>query len=1718
MTSDAPELQPVPNVSGAPPVDTEQPQRISPPAISSPGGSSGDGQPVSAGADRMGTPAAAAPSEPEKEGLLKTVLKAASALTPKRLPEEMALEEAEKRAESFAKEALRASQAAIAARERARQAAEEAAQEARRAVEAAQAAQAALKEVHAARLAVAARRAADRAAARAAEEAAREAAETAAREAAARAAELAAQQEAAREAAQRAAELAALEAAQRAARQQAELAAQEAALRAAQEAAQEASRQAALEAAQRAAREAEAARRAEADRIARAIRAAKAAKAARTAKAARLAQRAAERTGLEYRRPKRLNLKVAIGVPVTVAVLTIAVVVVHAFQVTRTAELMLAKAEQAAQQGNKEEAIRFYTHYVNYAPKDYPAFSKLALLVADRVRATSPPRQLLEAFNVLERAAQQDPENMEVLRRLADVCQRIGRWQQAANHWQRILERFPKDSEVGLRLGQCQIQMEKYREAIATFEHVIARDPEFLPAYVALADLLREKLQDQDRADSWINQMVARNPKSLKALVERAKYFHRSKQLNAATEDIRRALEMAAQKPDILVEVLVTAAEFAIDNKAYEEASEYLDRAQALYPDHEAVQRTRMVLNLSLGKTAEVLEPLEKRIREQQSSDAMDLLTVADLHLKNGDLKKARETIKKMKEAGFREEILEFFEARAEVAEGNWRKATFMLERLRPKVAGWPEFLTHVDLFLGACYEQLRLPDRQLILYRGLLDRNPTLQPAQAGYAVALFRLGKLDEAAKEFAALEKSMGDEFLQTPALRNALFQLIVARTLQQPEKARDWSELEKYVERLSKVEGVDAAQLALMQAELLSRKGDNAKAQQLVQAQLEKYPKDVGLWTAAVKLAAMLQTPQEALRLAQQARSTCGDDVTLRLTMAELALQLPPEEAAKQLQTLGAGAEQFSEFEKVRLWRGLGACWYRLGERQKAYQHWLQVAQSPLRDPQIFLVLFELAREGEDQTRMTEALKMVHEYLGSQSTEAAYCEASLLVWRAQRGQVDKKALIDAKQRLREAGLARPGWHEIPRLEAEIALLENKPDDAITLLRKAADLGPLSPVHAGQLVQLLFGWGRYEEAREVIQRLGPAAQSFLFLKRIEAEINLRLGDFPQALAKAAEAVQNSTNPGDFLWYGELLARNRRFEEALQQFRKAVQLDPKIPQGWIALVAVLMETNQKEEALRTIRQAQASLPEDEVPLALAQCYHLVGDLSQAEQYYLSALQQAPENLGVLRAVARFYMFTGQSEEAKRYLVQVLTLAGRDPEKHRLELTEGRRWLARVLAAEGDWRQVRQALALLDRNAEAGTLPVEDLKLTAAILASRSDRASRLKAIELLEKIRSEHQQSFTPQDSYTLAQLYEQTNQWVQAQGIMRELVLKNPKEPQFLAGYLQMMLKHDTPLNAVEVNLSKLEQLAPDAPITKILRARVLLKKGQTNEAVGLLRSVLPAQLRPEHARTLAQLAAVLEEGGQIEAAKQLLQQYAEQQPSVQFVLANFLGKHGTWQEAIGCVEKVLPQSPPAAVLPVVISILTEQRKKGPLPPEVFQKVRPWFVQAAEEAPGSKIIQLQLASLADLQEDYAEQIRIYREFLRREDVRDREKAIVWNNLAFLLAAEGKQPDEALRLIDQAIEIMGPVPELLDTRGIALLAAGKPQEALDALTQAIQDAPSGVMYFHRALVHQALKDMRSAAADLQRAHENYQLTYDQVPKIERNAYNKLLAALKSP
>ena len=78
-----------------------------------------------------------------------------------------------------------------------------------------------------------------------------------------------------------------------------------------------------------------------------------------------------------------------------------------------------------------------------------------------------------------------------------------------------------------------------------------------------------------------------------------------------------------------------------------------------------------------------------------------------------------------------------------------------------------------------------------------------------------------------------------------------------------------------------------------------------------------------------------------------------------------------------------------------------------------------------------------------------------------------------------------------------------------------------------------------------------------------------------------------------------------------------------------------------------------------------------------------------------------------------------------------------------------------------------------------------------------------------------------------------------------------------------------------------------------------------------------------------------------------------------------------------------------------------------------------------------------------------------------------------------------------------------------------MAHLALGKPKEAINDLREAIKDSPSGIMNFHLALAHEAAGDKNSASRALKVAQENYQLSYEEVPKIERASYQRLIGSL---
>src|SRR5262249_11823664 len=79
------------------------------------------------------------------------------------------------------------------------------------------------------------------------------------------------------------------------------------------------------------------------------------------------------------------------------------------------------------------------------------------------------------------------------------------------------------------------------------------------------------------------------------------------------------------------------------------------------------------------------------------------------------------------------------------------------------------------------------------------------------------------------------------------------------------------------------------------------------------------------------------------------------------------------------------------------------------------------------------------------------------------------------------------------------------------------------------------------------------------------------------------------------------------------------------------------------------------------------------------------------------------------------------------------------------------------------------------------------------------------------------------------------------------------------------------------------------------------------------------------------------------------------------------------------------------------------------------------------------------------------------------------EEENAVALNNLALLLALGGGGA-EALPLINRALDVAGPAPELLDTRAVVYLSMGRHDRAIEDLEEAVAESPLAPAYYHLA------------------------------------------------
>lgn len=1456
---------------------------------------------------------------------------------------------------------------------------------------------------------------------------------------------------------------------------------------------------------------------------------------------------------------KKVNLRFVL---ILVAVLfgsVVGVFFLHRFQVSRNAGSLAKLARAKLAEGKNVEALNLLSRYIAYRPDDKEAYSEFAGLVLDRAEAPGATRNdVARAYNALETAVRRNPDDDSLRQRLATFQMRIGRFGDAREHLQVLRTKAANqeptpltgDPPVGdgsgdddtpkpldrpqldLLLARSWAGTGDFEEAASLASDLIGFDlqtkefdPERKPAadstdaFVLLAAILQEKFEDAGTADKVLAELVKSNARDPKAWLSLARWHRQRGNLAAAKQDVAQANQL---EPDN-IETVLAGFEIALAEKDFNAAQKLVDRGTALAAGDERIVRAAAVLALQRQQPDEAVKVLDDGLKAMPRNTSL-LLMLADALLQTNQIPRVEQTIGMLKEVlGATSPAVGLLEARVLISEQRWLQARQKLDRVRPLVAGSTELTRQVDLYLGQCHEQLGEFDEQLEANRRVLSDDPTSLAARVGAASALIAAGKPDEALQEFEIVATAIPRERLPAiPQVWNPLLQLRLASQMKRPSTDRDWSKIDDLLDMLQESADISDAQIAMLRADVLVRKGEAATAEQLLSAAAEANPKEPQLVAALTTLALRDDDLDKARAALGRAPKEIADTPSLLLMEAQLAARSPADDATRQLDAIEGRAAALAPDQAGRVLSALASVRIGLGQPDAAERLWKQVLEKSPDDPRLRWTLFELARERGDLEGMQGISADIAKSTGPTSPQARVARASTLIQGVRESQKkklvrdqtvleltagDRQAIDQARNLLIEAENDRPGWAQVQQLFADIAGLRGDLPAAIDHLQRASRMGPPNPAIIRQLVGLLYASNRFDEAEQAIARLGP--EGLGGFERITAEMELRSGNIDEAVALAEKSVStDSKNAGELLWLGQLLSRSGKADRAEAALERAVEQGPNLAETWMALFNHQFANGKRKLAETTLERAAEALEEPNRQLVEAQGYEMLGRLDDAEQSYRAAIAAAPDDLTASRGFASFLVRRGRLNPARDVLREIIASTDDSPGAKSTKIW-ARRTLAQLTAEAGGYKALEQSLAILDDNKGAdGKLSPDDIALQVTLLAARPEPASWRRAITLLETLG--RTQPLSSSQRLQLAQLRERAGRWAECRDDMVSLVAA-PNAPPALIGLLVEQLIEHGELSTAKTWLGKLRAKLPDAPATLALEARLAIAEKDRPTAVAAARKLMPAGDVPlEQMGQLRSVAKLMEELGFPKAADKVLNDYAQRVVDGSLVRAEFLGRQRRVDEALDLLESAWNRVPLARVLQSGLAVV---RSQGGTPDAaVAKRLEQWFSRARREDPDSVVIELLQAELFDLEGRTADVEKAYRAILERTDLSGPQTAIVANNLAFHLARP-ETVDEAKQLVDKAILELGPHPDLLDTRGVVRLAAGETKPALTDLEEAVLD-PSPTKLLHLAAAQVANKQLAPARQSLDRA-KKLGLVPEQLSAADKARYDLVEAAL---
>jgi Tfp pilus assembly protein PilF len=1321
---------------------------------------------------------------------------------------------------------------------------------------------------------------------------------------------------------------------------------------------------------------------------------------------------------------------------------------IHAIQSSRIPGALLRQAARAGELGHHDTAIRYLRQYLEFRPDDLDVRMELA----ERLKNRGSTAELPFLYDAILRA---DSTRHAVRRDAVAMALKLGRFTDAAEHAEKLIELDPNDGQAWLQLADARAALHRNDDAVKAYEKAIALSPNDPKPFRDYHYWLWTEGTKPALALAVADRFVAAFPQSPEPYVARARM--KMAEGESAAADVRHDLEKARALAPDHAEALVYYADWLQRAGEPSAARERLVEGTVKHPADVRFFRRLAWLDLHRGNPIAAVTTLEAGLKSVQNGFDELLVPLGDLLVQIGETKRADEIVAQLsaRKGTVPQVQAKYLSARLAMRAGDWTKAVDLLTTLRTETVAIPGLASQTNLLLAICSRQTGNPAGERDSLMLVLNRDPKHVPARIALAQSYLASGDLANAIREYdeaAASPYSSGSTAAMAVRLK------AVRISLSGVARPQDWAELDRKAAATASKYGPASAEPAILRAELVGRRGEPARAVAMLRQELTRRSRDPHVWTALADWTSMAVGVAAGLAVCDEATIVVGDGPDVRITRAKLMSRDPLK--MYPLDMLDRQIDGWIETDQARLLDGLINAADAMDDPKAVVRFSRRLAARRANDPIAWLALAEQNATTNDEKTARFVRNQIVRLEGEQGKNVLLCDA-------------RAALLGADASRANA------WKD--RLNASFGSTPNRADACIVLAQLFRVAGDLPAATTAINRAIAIDPSGYQTIRAALRFYaetgnGDATKSLLNRLTVDPRWN---GEPMQRVVLAAMTPQAGTamiplldalyrfEPNRLTWLGECSRRAGKTEEAKQFFRLACDRPTANADDFLRALACF--ENDPPAISQFMAMAEKRFPKPTY-LSIVAAF----TASASGKLWTPTLAR-DDQFALLRARVQFE----NSRNNPAAAIAVLATVENDSSL----MPDDRLWASRtraiLLAARGTPEDRRTAATiLLKQSPDMGT--AEEKRSAAATLVALhrhldgEDRARVLaKAAELLTG-------SNAVRDPYLLFQIHRAAGDPAsrdKARTLLAELLKTDPNNVEYLVAGLDERVEaaayeaaepfavtlrahHPTDYRAV-ASLARYE-CAAGRPERVVPLVETYARAADKNPTELLSRTSRAADLLDELSRrpnvkstphaaaivnaSVAKYASLLP--GRIEALS---------------AAAGLLAASGRTTEAFGFVEKYAGTTTSRAKAAAGVAIL----RSGDTSDLTVRTARTWLDAALADDPESTAVRLTEGEFFVLTGNAPAAERAYQSVLDR----DPQNSVALNNLAWILSPRPDQAERALSLVEEAVKESGLTPELLDTRARIRIASKQPDLAERDLHAALTQEQTPLRYFHLAM-----------------------------------------------